>query len=383
MYKDGEVVATSGTETPNVVELRNDAYGTFDLEVKVTDIYGQSHSFAFEDCEVVEGVKNTEYSVDLQTFEDVADEDLAGLIDVNRSAEMTLTTEATRYTKSNKDSDGKALKIGATIRTTQMQLSAPLNSGRKVHYYNFDLAMNTSYTKGLYIFGDGFDTDKSVKDAVITDAVFTQHNSEYSVLNVGLVLDYSYEEGGAPVATIYLDGSEYKCVELPNAITGSQDPVLVLEHDNMGGYIYIDNFKYTVYDYPARFGKGDYDANAVFETVYTKDDEGNYTDTVYYHIATATTRFTNTTDKPVTVRTFFAVYDEEGRVLHVYQKDHSGWKEGNDDKTLTVTYEPGAIDQETSYRCHVAIPEASYGKFFTYVIGEDGAIDFTPIADFE
>ncbi len=385
LYKDGEVVATSGTETPNVVELRNDAYGSFDLEVKVTDIYDQVHPFTFEDCEVVEGVKNTEYSVDLQTFEDVADEDLADIIVAggNISPAITLTTET--YTNSNAgyyNSDGKALKIDASERTTFIQLSAPLNVGRKVHYYNFDLAMNNAFTKGLYVYGDGFDNEKSVQDSILTDEAFTTHSSNYNKVNVGLILDYNYAEDGTPMATVYLNGGEYESFALPNAITGSTDPVLVLKHDNKGGYIYIDNFKYSVYDYPSRFGLGEFETEIIFENTGTEEAPKYTGRKMFYPVAT------NMTDEAVTVRYFAAVYDAEGRLEHLYNDDNrldddEPGAEDYWDTSWTVTYEPGALNQESQFKFNMGSSAGRSAKLIPFVIGEGGVLDLAPIKLYE
>ena len=379
-YKDDVLAATDEDGAPYTYALANDSYGAHKLEVKVYDTFNQEHSFVYN-YNVVEGIKNTELSID-EDFEDfestAASADLAAAIvggnGTNITDRLTLslaTLNGSQALMVDGDDQNKAayLQLGGDVSGKE----------RKVYYYEFDVNMTTAYSRDFSVRGKAYNENPSV-------TLLTNKNTP-GTNKVKIIVDYN---DVAPTATIYVGGAEKTRVSLTDAVTVGEDgkvisPVLSMyfQTHSGGAPVYIDNFKYSVYDYPARFGKGDYDANAAFETVYTKDDEGNYTDTVYYHIATATTRFTNTTDKAVTVRNFFVVYDEEGRVLHVYQKDHSGWKEGNDDKTLTVTYQPGAIDQETSYRCHVAIPEASSGKFFTYVIGEDGAIDFAPIADFE
>jgi len=368
LLRDGVVVAES---TTNVCALPNDLCGEFELEVKVTDIYGNTHSSKYN-YRVVDGTKNS-YSVELQNFENVADADLAGIIapggNITATAELS-TTAVTAETglAGNYISDGKALKIAnSTERSTYVQLGAPLDSGRKVHYYSFDIAMNGSYSKGVYLRKNTLNngTDQEV---LIPKSAISTHSANYAKISVKMIIDYDYKEGASPVAYISLDGGEtYTYKELTVIPSADVSPIVVLQGDNKGGDIYIDNYKYSGYDAPAKFGKGSGATDITFDTTPSS-----------YNKVTFTTSYTNTTGAAVGVRYFFACYEEDGRLAHLYKPNHSNVKvkpEG-----FVYYYEDGAVDEKVDFHVNVAkSTNATSAKVFAYVIDDEGNIDFSPI----
>lgn len=194
---------------------------------------------------VVTGKKNAESTDGVVTFENISDANLAKAIVANdgqnKSSAMTLTTEEVDY--SNGASDGKALKIGATSRTTRMQFKkAESDAINKVHYYNFDIAMNNAYWKRIYVHGDSY-SNTTNRDDLITCKVIGNHSSNIRKVNLGIILDCN-----TYIATVIFNGAELKKLPLTNAANGTGEPCLVLEYDNLGGAVYIDNFKYDVYD---------------------------------------------------------------------------------------------------------------------------------------
>ena len=369
LLRDGVVVAES---TTNVCALPNDLCGEFELEVKVTDIYGGIHSVAKYNYRVVDGTKNS-YSVESQNFENVADADLAGIIapggNITATAELS-TTAVTAETglAGNYISDGKALKIAnSTERSTYVQLGAPLDSGRKVHYYSFDIAMNGSYSKGVYLRKNTLN-NATGQEVLIPKTAISTHSSNYAKISVKMIIDYDYKEGASPVAYISLDGGKtYTYKELTVIPSADVSPIVVLQGDNMGGDIYIDNYKYSGYDAPAKFGKGSGATDITFDTTPSS-----------YNKVTFTTSYTNTTGAAVGVRYFFACYEEDGRMAHLYKPNHGNVKvkpEG-----FVYYYEDGAVDEKVDFQVNVAkSTNATSAKIFAYVIDDEGNIDFSPI----
>ncbi len=209
-----------------------------------TDVPDETETITFK---TVAGTLNEASTDGVIDFESGTAADLAKLIVANDG-----TTYTDKYiTFSVADWNGsKAFKVStdSSTKSSFMQLiSAPTDTGHKVHYYDFDMSMNGAYSVVMYIAGAGY-TSSSSRDQLFRNRSFTKHSSNYTTVPVRMVLDYNYEEGGAPTAAIYFDGIEWGRIKLANAITGTQDPVPSLYIQCRSLSAYIDNFSYAVYD---------------------------------------------------------------------------------------------------------------------------------------
>ena len=362
LLRDGKVVATS---TTNTCVLPNNLHGEFELEVKVTDIYGDAHSFTYN-YRVLDATKDTENSID-EDFNDfpttATSAELAAAIaggnGVNISSRLTLSIAELNGSPALKiDGDG-------ANKTVYMQFGGDVSGKEhKLYYYEFDVNMTASMRRKFYIGGNGYtDGDKMVE-------LFTNKNTS-GTNHVKIVVDYN---AVAPVATVYVNKAERAKVSLANVVTTGEDgkaksPVLTMDFQTStsGAPVYIDNFKYSVYNAPARFGKGSGATDITFDTTPSS-----------YNKVTFTTSYTNTTDEAVGVRYFFACYEEDGRMAHLYKPNHDNVKVKP--TGFVWYYEPGAVDKKVDFQVNVAkSTNATSAKVFAYVIDDEGNIDFSPI----
>lgn len=142
-----------------------------------------------------------------------------------------------------------ALMLDATPKAAPVELrGAACETGHKVHYYEFDVATGYSYKHSFSVRGNGYSAG-STNSVDLFHSQLKINGSWYfnpatKVTKVGVVLDYNE----TPTATIYFDGKELNRVSLQTAVDGSSDPVFVIAVHQSGNPIYIDNFKYSVYD---------------------------------------------------------------------------------------------------------------------------------------
>ncbi len=214
---------------------------------------------------VVKGTKNAaSFSEDFEgTF---ADEAALAKAFVGNNGKNYSASDIPLTTAEHKGS--KALLIDSNHSSAVLQFrGAPSETGHKVHYYEFDFTAGYSYAHHFYVRGEGYSS--GTNQVALFNTQYKPGGSWFfgigKLYKVAIVLDYNE----TPIATIYINGKEFKRVPLDTAVAGSKDPVLALNVHASGNPIYIDNFKYSVYDKivedvtPTYFVKGIYDGAVV------------------------------------------------------------------------------------------------------------------------
>ena len=370
-YKDDALVATDDV-VPFTYDLKFDSYGAHKFQAKIYDVHGTVYDNFVSNYRVAYGVKNTEASID-EDFEGTFSDDAAA------AASIIASYNPNRTAITKVDLNGRnVLKLAianASGGDTVQFRGGNATAGHKVCYYEFDMQTYFSWSSTFMVKGTG-------SDNLFTTQSYTHGNTNDTRIfkrdtwrKIGLVLDYNHAEGGAPIATVYVDGIEYKRIPMTN-VAGGTDPVFVLSTHYKGDDIYIDNFKYTVYDAYENFGLNEYQDEIIFENHGT-EEKPDYTKVCKFVISAS-----NSTGAPVTVRNFFVSYDGDGRMMLIYPDNHAQWRDGTN-ANLTYTFQPDVYNQEVVLRCGVGDPLARSAKVFTYVIDAEGKIDFAPIADFD
>ncbi len=260
-HKDNALVATDYV-APYVYDLAFDSYDDHELEIKVYDVYGKEHPFSYT-YYVVNGVENTDFSFE-EDFDDPekdysTHEKLAALFvggdGANIHKRLTLSVgpypePAAGYPERP---TGNTLIItpDGLKKTTHIQFrSAASTTGAKVHYYDFDILTSTGSFRQLWVTADGYSTrtnahclftNKDDVDGIGTNSALNKNK----IVNIRLVLDYS---GATPTALVYKNGSLWRTIPMTNLASGASDPVVTMYIYTASGNVYIDNFKYSVYD---------------------------------------------------------------------------------------------------------------------------------------
>lgn len=223
-----------GTQT-----LKYDVYKTGNS----SDTPDESKTITFN---VVAGTLNAA-SVATVDFENTTVDKIKSLIIANNGANIS-----DRLSLSLEQRDGStALKItgdGAN-KSAYMQLrGASSETGHKLHYYSFDMAMSTAYSVNLSVSDGGYAktgtilfTNKNTSNGIGTHSSIGSTKTAH----IDLILDYN----DSPKATIYKNGALWQTISLNFGADG-EDPVVTLyvqTHSSVTP-VYIDNFSYSVYD---------------------------------------------------------------------------------------------------------------------------------------
>ena len=267
-YKDGVWVATKD-DAPFTYDLMFDSYGAYKFLAK---IHGEDGTVTdiVSNYKVVNGVKNVEASFE-EDFEGTYADTVALAATIIDNYGTVVNANKTSLTKVNLDGRNvlQIDPIGSTSDTIQFR-GDNATSGHRVCYYEFDMQTHYSYRSAFVVRGNGYES--SNENTLFTNQSYTYGTTRMFTngkwRKIGVVLDYNYPEGGAPVATVYVDGQEYNRVSM-TSVAGGTDPVFMLSLHRLGENIYIDNFNYSVYDYVADgvaseyFVKGIYDGAVV------------------------------------------------------------------------------------------------------------------------
>jgi len=247
-YKNNELVATDYS-APYEYELASDKYEDNTLEIKVYDVYGNMYPFSYN-YYVANGVANSasfEEDFDDSTKDYSTDAALKALFvggdGANVSGRLTLSVEEFE--------DGNALRIdgdGANKAAYLQFRSAASTTGAGVHYYEFDMRMSNSYSRNLSVSAAGY--------TKTGDILFNNKNTDLGIgtnsaiagsktAKIRLILDYN-----TSTALVYKNGELWRTVPLTTLADGTQDPVVTLyvQTHSSSHQVYIDNFKYAVYD---------------------------------------------------------------------------------------------------------------------------------------
>lgn len=352
--KDGGTAVTVES-SPYAYTLTNDTYGEHTLKVNVYDIYGETHTFDYN-YNVAEGVANAELSVDEDFDSLTTDEETAAAIkSVFSSVNTNITTTVV---------DGVLTMTGTAggkYNTFNVASTDKMTGKRQLHYIEFDVV--SAGVSGS--FDMGYNKERllsSFKENPYTgvENTTTTIGSEKPTIRI----IYDYTNADKPVAMMYFNDVLWKVIE-PASTTA---PGLRIGVGN-GYTAKIDNFKYTVYDYPSRFGKGVYEDTVAIDTTGRQQ---------------FTTCFTNTTDADVTVQYFVVTYEADGRQHFAYNTDSRLDSGDGLTTSWTVTYPAGSIDAENTFKLNIG--EAGEGwsaRIYGFVVDEDGAFDLTPISLYE
>ncbi len=353
-YVDDVMVQDSES---NTYTLTNNSYGAHKLEVKVYDTFNQEHSFVYN-YDVVEGIENTTYSIE-EDFAEGTDAELASVFNTVHS-NHTLSA----------NNGGVKVTANASSKNSPFK-AAPTATGRKVHYYEFDL-LTAGYSPSFNVNGTAlFNTYTDVT----TNEKATSYFSDRLPVRIKAVFDCDQTTS---VATISFKGkddagfSEWKRVEFAT-------PEELEFNVNLGnGYtVTIDNFKYSVYDYPERYGFGEFE-----DTIVIAEPTGTNTDGTpkYTGRQQFTTYFTNTTDADVTVKYFVATYEADDRMHYVYAADNRLDSGDGLTTSWTVTYPAGTVDAANTFKLNIGEAGENWTvRLYGFVVNADGNLDITPI----
>ncbi len=267
-YKDGALVATDDV-TPFTYNLMFDSCGAYKFRAKIYDKGGNVTDIV-SSYKVVNGIKNNQASFE-EDFEGTYADTVALASTIIDNYGTVINANKTSITKVNLDgSDVLQIDPMGSYSDIIQFRGDNATAGHRVCYYEFDMQTYYSYYSSFMVKGDGYTS--SNENTLFTTQSYIDGTKRMFTRNtwrkIGVVLDYNYPDGGAPTATVYVDGQEYRRVSMPN-VAGGTDPVFVLSTNRLGENIYIDNFKYTVYDYISEdvpseyFVKGIYDGAVV------------------------------------------------------------------------------------------------------------------------
>ena len=217
-----------------------------------TDIPDESKSIVFN---TVAGVKNSasfEADFDAPELASASQATLAKTIINNDGENYTSDVLALSIVNGALKVDNTAAKTSGIVQFR----GSDINTGHKVHYYEFDYSCPvTAYDNSIFT-RVGFNAGD--KDALINTNKNTLAGSQLAfpanvAKKIGIVIDYNYETGKAPIVSIYYEGEAWKIVPLTNFASKTTNSTNFL---NMGvhygkDYMLIDNFKYAVYDIKA------------------------------------------------------------------------------------------------------------------------------------
>lgn len=174
--------------------------------------------------------------------------------DTNALAKAIVGNEGANYQKSYLTlatadfNNSKALTLDANSRTASIQFrGAAPDTGCKVHYYEFDIAVDSLNRHWIYARADAnYSGGGYTQTLVDTRSHTTDGTTPLFTANVYRRLRIVFDYNETPTASIYVDGKEYKRFSLESVVSGP-NPSLVMDI-NTSGVVYIDNFKYSVYD---------------------------------------------------------------------------------------------------------------------------------------
>lgn len=339
-YNDN-VLVDSDNDAPYSYELVFDNFDTHKFEARVYDVYGNVHPFV-STYKVVNGVKNAASTNGVLDFENytITDENGDAVDNTAALEEAMIQHDGTEYkyygstsmplsVTSYKGSKAFSYKNAYSKTVTLQYKGAKYTTGHKVHYYEFDMATSNNNLNNILYVRYSYGSDKNQvalfnPKYAYSDGVSKKVISD-SFTKVRIVLDWN-----AMMATVYFNDVEWNRVPL----TGEGYLVQSMNVSETGA-IYIDNFKYSVYDVDntANFG------TSVYDREYDVVDSS----------VTITTGATNTSGVDGSLINIIAVYDSSDRLLAVKEFDAIDYANG-DFKTQTYNV---AVTEEGAAKVRV------------------------------